>query len=92
MGGAAVTSVPESVVAAKVVRNDGRTPFLRPQKGVAPVDGDDFVTRAWAIANLGGGGSGSGSGSGGGGLQWAGAWESAPAAGVFVSSFRGGWE
>lgn len=56
MGGAAVTSVPESVVAAKVVRNDGRTPFLRPQKGVAPVDGDDFVTRAWAIANLGGGG------------------------------------
>lgn len=55
MGGAAVTSIPESVVAAKVVRNDGRTPFLRPQKGVAPVDGDDFVTRAWAIANLGGG-------------------------------------
>lgn len=56
LGGAAVTSVPESLVAAKVVRNDGRTPFLRPQKGVAPVDGDDLVTRAWAIANLGGGG------------------------------------
>lgn len=53
-----MTSVPESVVAAKVVRNDGRTPFLRPQKGVDPVDGDDFVTRAWAIANLGGGGGG----------------------------------
>lgn len=53
-----MTSVPESVVAAKVVRNDGRTPFLRPQKGVAPVDGDDLVTRAWAIANLGGGGGG----------------------------------
>jgi hypothetical protein len=51
-----VTSIPESVVAAKVVRNDGRTPFLRPQKGVAPVDGDDLVTRAWAIANLGGSG------------------------------------
>ena len=58
MGGAAVTAIPESVVAAKVVRNDGRTPFLRPQKGVAPVDGDDLVTRAWAIANLGGGGGG----------------------------------
>lgn len=84
-----MTSVPESVVAAKVVRNDGRTPFLRPQKGVAPVDGDDLVTRAWAEANLSGGGGGGGPG--GGGLQWAGAWESAPAVGVFVTSFQGAW-
>lgn len=73
MGGAAVTSIPESVVAAKVVRNDGRTPFLRPQKGVAPVDGDDLVTRAWALATFGAGVSDGNKGDvtvSGGGSSW----------------------
>lgn len=68
-----MTSVPESVVAAKVVRNDGRTPFLRPQKGVAPVDGDDLVTRAWALATFGAGVSDGNKGDvtvSGGGSSW----------------------
>lgn len=56
LGGASVSSVPEKLVAPPVVRNDGRTPFVRPQKGVDPVDGADFVTKSWGLANLGGSG------------------------------------
>lgn len=44
------------VTAPLFVTNDGEIPFVRPVRGVAPVNGLDFVTKAWAIANLGGSG------------------------------------
>lgn len=72
------------------VTDDGEVPFRRPVAGVDPVGDADFVTKAWAEANLGGGGGGGG-GVGGGGLLWAGPWESVPPAGVSVSSYAGGW-
>lgn len=49
--------IPETVQAPRVVREDGRTPFRAPQAGVDPVGDQDFVTKGWAIANLGGGGA-----------------------------------
>lgn len=55
MGGAPV--IPETVQAPRVVREDGRTPFRAPQAGVDPVDDTHFVTKGWALANLGGGGA-----------------------------------
>jgi len=70
------------------ITDDGEVPFRAPIAGVAPTEASHFVTRGWAEANLGGGGGG---GVGGGGLQWAGAWESAPTPGVFVNSYAGAW-
>jgi hypothetical protein len=49
---------PTVIQAPKVVREDGSVPFTRPQKGVAPVDDADLITKAWGVANLGGGGGG----------------------------------
>lgn len=49
--------IPETVQAARVVREDGRTPFRAPQAGVDPVGAQDLVTKGWALANLGGGGA-----------------------------------
>lgn len=49
--------IPETVQAPRVVREDGRTPFRAPQAGVDPVDDTHFVTKGWALANLGGGGA-----------------------------------
>lgn len=70
------------------VTNDGEVPFLAPIAGVDPVEDSHFVTKGWGLANFGGGGGG---GVGGGGLLWAGPWDSAPTAGVFVSSYEGAW-
>lgn len=70
------------------VTDDGEVPFRRPVAGVDPVGDQDFVTKGWGLANLGGGGGG---GVGGGGLLWSGPWESVPPAGVFVSAYEGAW-
>lgn len=37
-----------------IVTNDGEIPFKRPQAGQDPVGDQDFVTKGWAVANLGG--------------------------------------
>jgi hypothetical protein len=50
--------VPETVIAAKVVRDDGSVPFLRPQVGVDPTADKHLATKEYVDDAVAGGGGG----------------------------------
>lgn len=55
-------TVPEQVVAPRVVRNDGSVPFVAPQPGVTPAAAAHLATKAYVDDAVAGGGGGGGGG------------------------------